>query len=80
MAIHFTGNGRQRKELETWLHGWSLSLAEMNFYRTGFHSDGLLDVQYLTDEKIQGEKDVASRIKVGSDTVRELPLGPKVSE
>ena len=49
----------------------------MNYFRTGFHSDGLLDVHYLTDEKIRGEKDVASRLKVASDAVRELPLGPK---
>jgi len=80
LIIHFLGGGRQRKELETWLQGWSLSLAEMNYFRTGFHSDGLLDIHYLTDEKIRGEKDVAVRIKVGSDVVRELPLGPKTSE
>jgi len=77
LVIHFQGSGRQRKEIETWLHGWSLSLAEMNYFRTGFHSDGLLDVHFLTDEKIRGEKDVALRIKAPSDVVRELPLGPK---
>jgi len=77
LVIHFQGNGRQRKELETWLQGWSLSLAEMNYFRTGFHSEGLLDVHFLTDEKVRGEKDVAARLKVSSDVVRELPLGPK---
>ncbi len=80
IIVHFQGTGRQRKELETWLQGWSLSLAEMNYFRTGFHADGLLDVQFLTDEKLRGEKDVAARIKAGSDTVRELPLGPKAPE
>jgi hypothetical protein len=77
MVIHFAGSARQRKELEIWLQGWSLSLAEMNYFRTGFHSDGLLDVQILTDEKIRGERDVAERLKVGADVVRELPLGPR---
>ncbi len=77
LVIHFAGTGRQRKELETWLNGWSLSLAEMNYFRTGFHSDGLLDVQILTDEKIRGERDVAERVQVGADIVRELPLGAK---
>jgi pyruvate,water dikinase len=77
LVIHFQGNGRQRKELETWLQGWSLSLAEMNYFRTGFHSEGLLDIHFLTDEKVRGEKDVAARLKVSSDIVRELPLGPK---
>ncbi len=77
LVIHFLGGARQRKELETWLQGWSLSLAEMNYFRTGFHSAGLLDVHYLTDEKIHGEKDVAARIKAPGDSVRELPLGPR---
>ena len=77
LVIHFTGGGRQRKELETWLQGWSLSLAEMNYFRTGFHSEGLLDLHFLTDEKIRGEKDVAARIKAPSDSIRELPLGTR---
>jgi len=77
LIIHFAGTGRQRKELETWLNGWSLSLAEMNYYRTGLHTEGLLDVQYLLDDKIRGERDVAQRIKAGTEVVRELPLGPK---
>ena len=77
LVVHFLGGARQRKEIETWLQGWSLSLAEMNYFRTGFHSDGLLDVHFLTDEKVRGEKDVAARIKAASDAVRELPLGPK---
>jgi pyruvate,water dikinase len=80
LVVHFLGTGKQRKDLEIWLQGWSLSLAEMNYFRTGFHSDGLLDVHYLTDEKVRGERDVASRINVPSDTVRELPLGTKASE
>jgi pyruvate, water dikinase len=79
LIVHFLGGGRQRKELETWLQGWSLSLAEMNYFRTGFHSDGLLDIHYLTDEKIRAERDVAARIGVGSDAVRELPLGTKIA-
>ncbi len=77
LVLHFLGGGRQRKEIETWLQGWSLSLAEMNYFRTGFHSEGLLDVHFLTDEKVRGERDVAARLKVPSDAVRELPLGPK---
>jgi hypothetical protein len=79
LVIHFAGTGRQRKDIETWLNGWSLSLAEMNYFRTGFHSDGLLEVHFLTDEKIRGEMDVALRIKAPSEVVRELPLGPKAT-
>jgi len=77
LIVHFLGGARQRKELETWLQGWSLSLAEMNYFRTGFHSEGLLDVYYLTDEKLRGERDVAARLKAPKDSVRELPLGTR---
>jgi pyruvate, water dikinase len=80
LVIHFAGTGRQRKELETWLNGWSLSLAEMNYYLTGFHTDGLLDVQFLVDEKIRGERDVAQRLNARSEVVRELPLGPRAAK
>ena len=77
LAVLFAGGGRQRKELETWLLGWSQSLAELNYLRTGFQSDGLLDVHYLTDDKVRGEKDVAERFRLPSDGVRELSLGPR---
>jgi pyruvate,water dikinase len=80
LIVHFTGSGRQRKELETWMQGWSLSLAEMNYFRTGFQSDGLLDIYYLTDEKVHGEREVAARIRVSADAVRQLPLGPKTPQ
>jgi len=80
IIIHFLGGARQRKELETWLQGWGLSLAEMNYFRTGFHADSLLDVHFLTDEKIRGVRDVAARVQAGSDIVRELPLGPRAPE
>jgi len=58
----------------------SLSLAEMNYFRTGFQSDGLLDIYYLTDEKVHGEREVAARIRVSADAVRQLPLGPKTPQ
>jgi hypothetical protein len=80
LVVHFTGTGRQRKELETWLQGWSQSLAEVNYLRTGFHADGLLELHFLTDEKIRGEKDVALKLRVASDAVRNLPLGSKSSK
>jgi hypothetical protein len=52
LIIHFSGTSRQKKDLNTWLEGWSLSLAKTNFLRTGNRADGLLDIQYLTDEDI----------------------------
>ena len=32
-----------------WLEGWSLCLSEMNYLRTGYKTEGLLDVKIVTD-------------------------------
>ena len=47
IIIHFIGTNEQRKDLEIWLDGWSQSLSQMNFLRTGYETDGLLDVILL---------------------------------
>ncbi len=77
LAVHFEGTPQQRKELEIWLHAWSLSLAEMNFLRTGFHAEGLLDVHILSGEDVMGMSSVAAKVNAPPDSVHELPLGAK---
>ena len=52
LLVHFDGTERQKEELLQWLQGWSLCLAEMNYQKTGYLSDGLLDVHLITDEDI----------------------------
>ena len=52
LLVHFRGPQQQREELALWLDGWSLCLAEMNYLRTGYRTDGLLDVHCVTDEDI----------------------------
>jgi len=79
LAVNFQGTPQQRKELEIWLHGWSLSLAEMNYLRTGFHSEGLLDVHIVGGEDVKGTVSVAARVNAPPDSLQELPLGAKLS-
>ena len=55
-------NGRQRKALETWLKGWSLALSEINFLKTGYRSEGLLDVHFVTDMDIAEKNSYAVKI------------------
>lgn len=50
LLIHVTGDEERRQALEEWIEGWSLCIAEVNYQRTGYRSDGLLDVQYVTGE------------------------------
>lgn len=75
LLIHFTGRTENKKEVEAWLKGWSLSLAETNYARTGFHSEGLLDVRIVTDQDIDRAGGVGATVQRPEDSLRELPLG-----
>jgi len=75
LLIQFEGRPQQRRELETWLHGWSLALAEMNHLRTGIHSDGLLDVHFVSGEQVLDKASAAAIVNYPPEAVKELPLG-----
>jgi len=76
--IHFAGTEGQRKELLTWLEGWSLSLSQINYLRTGFKTNGLLDVHLVTDEEVQNRSGYAAMIGSMLDAARPLALGAGV--
>jgi pyruvate,water dikinase len=67
----------RRHDLELWLEGWSQSLAETNYLRTGCQTDGLLDVHYVTDEDVARGSSFAAKIGAITDAARPLPLGGK---
>jgi pyruvate,water dikinase len=79
LLIHFQGDAQQRKDLMTWLEGWSLSLSEINERRTGYTTSGLLDVHLITDEDIQKRTSFAAKIGASSDAAFPLPLGTGVN-
>jgi predicted nucleotidyltransferase len=74
LLVHVEGCGEARKDLELWLEGWSRCLSEMNFLRTGYKTDGLLDVHVVTDEDIEKHTSYASKIGAVTDPARPLPL------
>ena len=74
LLIHFAGSDRQRADLMTWLQGWSSSLAEMNYLRTGHQSAGLLDIHLVTDEDIAAKTGCAAKIGAVTDPARPLRL------
>lgn len=74
ILLHFEGTEDQRRELKLWLEGWSRCLAEMNFLRTGFRSEGLLDVHLITDKDISGRSTYAVKIDAVTDPARKLPM------
>lgn len=74
LIVHDRGDLRQRQQFSTWLDGWSLTLAEINYLRTGYKSDGLLDVHFVTDEDIASRTSYASKIGAVTDAATPLSL------
>ncbi len=72
LLIHVQGSLEQRQELDQWLAGWSQALAEVNYLRTGYRTEGLLDVHYITDHDIEQKTSFA--IKIGAITDPAHPL------
>jgi len=75
LLIHFDGTEKERRELLLWLEGWSLSLAEINYIRTGYRSDGLLDVRLISDRDIENRTSYAVKIGAVTDPARPLVMG-----
>ncbi len=74
LLIHFRGTEKQRQDLDNWLTGWSLCLDELNYLRTGYRSDGLLDIHLITDDDIRRRSSFAVKIDAITDAARPLPL------
>jgi len=74
LILHISGTPEKKRQLELWLEGWSLALAEMNFQRTGCRRKGLLDVRFVTDEDIAHQTGFAARIGAAIDPARRLTL------
>lgn len=66
------GDAQQKRELQSWLEGWSLCLAEISFQLYGLPSSGLLDVKFLTPEQAPAE---LSGFAAAGKTLQSLPIG-----
>ncbi len=80
LIIHVRGTDQQRRELSAWLDGWSKSLDEANFLRTGKRQGDLLDIHYVTDADLAARTSFAARIGALSDAARPLLLKCTVDE
>jgi len=76
LLVHFRGSAAQRAALTDWLDGWSRCLAETNYLRTGYRTEGLLDVHIVTDEDVRLRTSFALKIDAITDAARPLPLNP----
>lgn len=77
IIVHFQGTPEQKYRLDHWFSGWSQCLSEMNYFRTGTRSDGLLDIHYVTDEEIENKSSFAVKIDAVTDAARRLDMKNK---
>jgi hypothetical protein len=75
LLLHVDPPDARRRDLESWLAGWSEALAEANYLRTGYARSGILDVHYVTDEDLAGGNSFGAKIDAATDPARPLPLG-----
>jgi len=77
LILHVDGgdDGARRRDLEAWLEGWSLALAETNYLRTGYRAERLLDVHLVTDEDMARQTSYAAKIGAVTDAARPIPFG-----
>jgi predicted nucleotidyltransferase len=77
VLVHFQGTEEQKKELLTWFEGWSLALSQINYFRTGCKTNGLIDVHIVTDDDIHNREKYAVKIGAVTDAARPLVIGKK---
>jgi hypothetical protein len=80
LLVHLQGRPQQRKELETWLRGWGLALAEMNHLRTGLQTENLLDVHFAGGDQVVDKSSAAAIVNLPPEAVKELPLGSELAK
>jgi predicted nucleotidyltransferase len=60
--VHYDGNEQNKNDYTLWCEGWSLALAELNYYKTGHKTDVLLDLHFITDKDIEEKTVFASML------------------
>jgi len=74
LLIHTNGDDRTRELLTSYLHGWDVCLCEINYIRTGFKTEHLLDVHIITDSDIKKKQSYAIKIGSVADPARPLAM------
>ncbi len=74
MIVHIDKDKCDVESLRLWFEGWSLALSEMNFLRTGRKTNGLLDVQFVSDLDINNKTGFGQKINAATDAARMLKL------
>jgi len=71
LLVVWNGDAGRLAELQLWLEGWSLCLAEVSFQLYGLPSEGLLDVKFI--RSTEANEELQSFARAGK-TLQALPM------
>jgi len=77
LLIHVEDNKKKLELLKKWLEGWSLCMSHFNYLKTGYKSNGLLDIHFITDEDIKNKDSFALKINAVTDPAKKLNLSKR---
>jgi len=77
LLMHFKGDTNQKANLQAWIEGWSLSLSEINFLKTGYKTDGIIDLHLISDEDIKNKTSYACMIGAVTDGAKLIKKNSK---
>ena len=77
LLVHFKGDTNQKANLQAWIEGWSLSLSEINFVKTGYKTDGIIDLHLISDEDIKNKTSFACMIEAVTDGAKLIKKNSK---
>jgi pyruvate, water dikinase len=62
------------EKLTLWFEGWSLCLSEMNYLRTGYKLERLLELNIINEDDVKNKTRIALKISAITDAARPLNL------
>jgi len=62
LIVHFKGSPAQQDLVRAEVSGWSKCLSFINMEKTGYHTDKLIDIHFITDESIKAKDSFATMI------------------
>ncbi len=74
ILIRFDGTNRQRDDLELWLEGWNLCLSQINYNKSGYKLDRIIDAYIMTDDLINDQQYYKDMIDISKKAAKQLEL------
>jgi len=80
IIVHYDGNPKNKENLIKWFEGWNLCLGTINYNKTGFSLERILDISYISDEELPDQQYYADLLNLSNNTAMKLTMQNEVSK